>query len=158
MKIFFYNLATVIQRIQTVFLLLAAGFLMPLYYVSVGAASPVRGSISYFVFGLVDEEHAQLMLVTYPPFILLILLNLSIFVAILLFRNLSHQAVACRYLILGTAAEQAVLLYYHSRLAHIYPDYGMEMQVWIFLPLVVVFFIVLALRAIRKDIALRKVQ
>ncbi|MCB0429576.1 MAG: DUF4293 domain-containing protein [Flavobacteriales bacterium] len=140
-----------IQRIQTIYLLLAVAFIMALFYFPLGKMAGDTGEASYFIYGLMEGLEGKVTLLTPFPFGLWIVFVLISFATVLFYKNRPRQIFLCRLLWMLVAVGQGVIFFYGYRLAGLFPDRSFKISPVAFLPLVSMLFVVLALRRIHKD-------
>ncbi|MCB0395148.1 MAG: DUF4293 domain-containing protein [Flavobacteriales bacterium] len=142
-----------LQRIQTVFLILAAGFVMPLLYFPLGEVKMAEAeeAAPFYVYGLMDGLSGNVKLFTVPLFVLLSLSILLSFVTVLLYKNRTRQMLIGRIILVALLIFQVAIFYYAYAIISHNEAWVFEMSPVTVLPVVSVVFVILALRAIRKD-------
>lgn len=145
-----------IQRIQTVYLLIAAIAALSLYFFPIAWFYGETNTIQFFVYRLLDHVPANAVLFgsmfTLPLNILTVLMILVPFSSIFLYRNLKKQMLFVRVGVLIAVIHIALLFFFYiDRIAtatKIEADYN----IGIFFPIVSLVFLLLGLRGIMNDI------
>jgi hypothetical protein len=147
-----------IQRIQSVFLLLTAIFAVFQFFFSVAWFYGDLNTIQFFVHRIVDHVPMNEPLFT-AYFLIPIILIASILVLLPLltifsYRNLSRQLKMIRAIILMTLLQIGLMFFFYvdriSRIVSASPEYGFG----VFIPLIIFVFAYLSLKGVQKDIKL----
>jgi len=144
-----------IQRIQTVYLLLAAILIALVHFLPI--AKFLTDSNSIIVFrssGFFNEQTAVGVLPALPLFILITVVLLLYLVAIFLFRNRNLQARICRLNILLQIGSIGLMIFYFIHTYKQMACVGFTSKIAIFFPLISIILTWLAIRGIVKDEAL----
>lgn len=148
-----------IQRIQTLYLLLAIGLLASLFYVNIAELVTVDGTLFTYNLGGFSMEtadgQAEKVKTIWSIFGMAQFLNLSIFGSIFLFRKRVAQMRICIYNMILTAGLFGLIFFVVSRVKDV--DV-LSYKLPITFPIVALIFLYLAFRGIRKDYWLTKLD
>lgn len=145
-----------IQRIQTVFLLLAAACTGSLFFISMGKLANEQGIFSLQFAGLTDltrPDASEVIQNTWPLSVLIVLTTATTASAIFLYTRRVLQMRLCG-INMGLMAGLSGLIWYTNRMLVQSVGGDLNQGIAVFLPLAAMVFTALAIRSIGRDEAL----
>jgi len=141
-----------IQRIQTIYLLIAAILIFLMHFLPVAKIPDEAGEIIVFrSYGFFSESNAERIMPAWPFFILVCVVFILFLTAIFLFKKRNIQARVCRLnmiLIVGLVGLATFyLLYVHKEAG----GYGISVRITVLFPFISIILTWLALRGIIRD-------
>ena len=144
-----------IQRIQTVYLLLSAVLISLMHLLPIAKIYPGANAVIEFrSFGFYYENTSESLIPSVPVLLLFCVVGVLYLVAVFLYRNRNLQARICRLNILLLIGSIGLMAYY---IIHVHKQTdagGMTAKIAAIFPLIVIVLTWLAIRGILKDEAL----
>lgn len=141
-----------IQRIQTLFLLVSLILTSVLFFIPI--ANILVGKFNIYTFNIFGinllSNNNELITNTYPMLILIILIILTILISIFLFKKRLLQLRLCFLSIILSIGIYGLGCFYIYKLTSVF-DTTVHYSISIVIPLISIIFIYLAIRAIKKD-------
>jgi hypothetical protein len=147
-----------IQRIQSLYLLIAAGlgfllFIMPVWVMHTGASGNTIYFYTYKLMAISAEHGTKEIQIDYLPLVLNVLILLFSLISIFLYKKRLLQYQFCRFTILLDAGFIAALVFAYDDAKKLYLKEGVDsfFQLPVVFPVLILLFVYLAARAIMKD-------
>ncbi len=140
-----------IQRVQSLFLLVSVILLSVLSCLSVAEIMIDNNIYSYKTFGIYSQDgYYELIAHTYPLFILIIISTIIIFISIFLFKKRLLQLRLCLISIFLQSGIYGLGYFYIYQLSNKY-EILIHYSFAIIIPLISIILVYMAMRAIKKD-------
>lgn len=147
------NYRVMIQRIQTLYLLIAALMVAAMFFVPFAELTGKDGA--HYLFNIsginVDGNNGSKSLYnTWPVLVLVCSSLILVLLSIFLFKNRITQ-IRISYISISLLFGLKALMYYYTWNSNNLPAGGLQSKLYAVLPLIAAIFVFLAIRSIRKD-------